>query len=30
VSDAGRTAAGSLHAGQAGEACAEIPVGALQ
>jgi hypothetical protein len=29
VSDAGRTAAGALHAGQAGEACAEVPVGTL-
>ena len=29
VSDAGRTAAGPLHAGQAGEACAEVPVGTL-
>ena len=29
VSDAGRTAAGPFRAGQAGEACPEVPVGAL-
>src|SRR5215213_4227126 len=29
VGDAGRTAAGPLHAGKAGEASAEVPVGAL-
>jgi hypothetical protein len=29
VSDAGRTATGAFHAGEAGEACAEVPVGAL-